>query len=244
MAKYNLKKIKQISQEVQKNVTLNLGQFLGETMEGVIIPFRVRTYEETLKLKNQYKLDCGLATLRYINFDKADKNLRDFYEKQIPAERKNASRFVYICDAVADGGDLEVLKFKERILEVLLNINMEAESESGMTLWQDLEVEKDNYVELVNVFSDVIKYDEELMVLESIVGAIKTGLRDETQIAIRVSIQNDLRRIMSIEDEDARNKAYKEYQESFTKVQKNLMKTAKSVEKKIKQSEEKIGVEL
>lgn len=243
MARYNLKKIKKISEESQKDVALNLGQFLGETMEGIIMPFKVRTYEQTLKLKNQYKIDCGLATLKYVEFSKADSRLKEFYEKNVPVERKNATRFVYICDAVADGAKLDVLEFKERLLEVLLNVNMDAESESGKTLWEDLEIEKDDYVSLVDTWSSVINMDEQLFILESIVSVIKTGMRDETQISIRVSIQNDLRRIMSIKDEEERNKAYKEYQESFVKVQKSLMKTAKSVEKKIKETESSVNSE-
>jgi soluble cytochrome b562 len=247
MAKYNLNKIKKISQEASKPVVLNLGKFLGETMEGITLPFRIRTYEETLKLKNKYKLESGLATLKYVEFSKADKNLREFYEKSIPSERKSISRFVYICDAVADGGNLEILKFKERILEVVLNVDMDSVSESGKTLWEDLEIEKEDYVSLVNTFSNVIKYEEELIVLEAIVNVIKSGLRDEMQILIRVQIQNDLRKIMAIEDESVREKTFKDYQDGFTKVQKSLEKTAKSVDKKIKKanvSEANNGVEI
>ncbi|MGL4210656.1 MAG: hypothetical protein ACRCRT_03825 [Cetobacterium somerae] len=236
MAKYSLQKIKQITKEVDKVIPLDLGKFLGEIMEGVVLPFKVRTYEETLKLKNKYKLDSGLATTKYMEFSRVNKDLKEFYEKHVPVERKNVTRFVYVFDAVADGPQLAMLKFKERILDVFMNVDMDSVSESGVTLWEDLEIENGDYVALVETFSKVIIHEDELHILESIVHAIKSGLRDEMQISIRVAIQSDLRKIMSIPDEDERNKAYKDYQDSFTKVQHNLLNTVQEMDKKIRET--------
>lgn len=237
MAKYSLKKIKEISKEVEKVVALNLGRFIGEAYEGMIVPFKIRTYEETLKFKNQYKIDAGLASAKWQEFGRVDRSLKEFYEQHVPVERKTATRFVYTFDAVTDKPKIEIASFKERILEFFINIDMDEKDEDGLTLWEGLELQQGDYKSLVEMFSKLLG-KEEVEILEFIVHAIKTGLRNESQIAIRVAIQRDLKVIMSIEDDDARNRAYKEYQDNMAKVQKNMVKTMKKLEAQEKKTKD------
>lgn len=210
----SLKELKKYKQEQSKVFELDFETFVDPNLKGVVVPIKIKSFEETLKLKESF-VDTSKPTVEYKVFRKAGKKFREFYNNSIPEGRKGVPTYVQICRYDKDEFKFEIKDFRNRLFEVLIHFDMDYEIEEGKTLWDDVEIKQGDYNELVNLFSSLIFEETHLRTLEIVVNLLKEGVRDVNAIKSHVGITLYLESINKIEDKEEREEKLKEFKEQY-----------------------------
>lgn len=229
MSVISLKKLKEISNKAKETYLLDLGKFLDKNLEGISLPIKVKSLEETMAIKSNYKLDKEELTVEYKPFRRMPKSFRDMYMKS-ENYRKGVTENTYfqLCKHSEDENKIERNKYRERLFNVLIHIDMDyTVEESNLSMWEDAGLEKGDYNGLINIFSDIIKYEKHLDILDLVIDKLKSGITDDTTILASIYRYGVEKTIESIEDETERKIFIENYNKMIEEAQKNLNKEVK-----------------
>lgn len=226
MSVISLKKLKEISNKAKETYLLDLGKFLDKTLEGISLPIKVKSLEETMAIKSNYKLEKEALTVEYKPFRRMPKSFRDMYMKS-EDYRKGITENTYfqLCRHSEDENKIERNKYRERLFNILIHIDMDyTVEESGLSMWEDAGLEKGNYNGLVDIFSGIIRYEKHLDILDLVIDKLKSGVTDDTVILASIYRYGIEKTIESIEDETERRIFIENYNKMIEEAQKNLNK--------------------
>lgn len=223
MAVVSFRKLKEVSEKAKETHFVDLGKYVDKKLEGVIVPVRVKSIEETIKLKNDFKLKMGKLTIKYKPFTRMSKDFRKMYmESEDYVKGKTENTYFQICEVDKDEVAIERKKYRERLFNILLHFDMEYKTEEGKTLWEDAGLQKNDYDGLVTIFSDIIKFDVHLDILDLVIDQLKNGITDENMISAVVFNYGIRKTIDSIEDEEERKLFIENYNKMIEGAQKRL----------------------
>lgn len=187
MAIISLKTIREIAEKNKETHILDLGKFLDKKLEGVCIPIKVKSLEDALQLKSDYKLKRKDLTIEYKPFSRLPKALKEEYLKNNDYRAGITDRtYIQILNVAKDETLLQKTKFRERLFNILIHLDMDYKTEEGKTLWEDCGIEKNNYNALVDLFSEIIQFEQHLDVLDILIDCIKNGNYEEKDLTIAV----------------------------------------------------------
>lgn len=234
MATISLKKLKEISEKTRETHLIDLGKFVDKTLEGLLLPIKVKSFEEALDLKTNYKLKEEKLTVEYKPFIRMPKSFRDMYSKTDnfrPSITENT--FFQICKHSDDEGKIEKNKFRERLFNILIHVDMDyIIEENGLSMWEDAGLKKGDYNGLVELFSSFIKYEKHLDVLDLIIDNLKSGISDETSLLVSIFEYGIKKQLDSIEDETEKRIFIENYNSAISKAQQNIKDVDNSDENK------------
>jgi len=216
----SLKNLKKYKEEQSKVFELNFGNLVDAKLEGVVVPIKIKSFEESLKLREKF-IENIKPTIEYKLFRKAGKKFRDFYNEAIPEGRQGVPTYVQICRYDKDESKFEIKDFRNRLFEVLIHFDMDYEISEGVSLWDDIEIKKDDYCSLVTLFSSLIFEENHLLILEKIIALLKLGLKDEKAIKGHLELSMYVDAISKIEDKEEREEKQKEFREQYQTLIKN-----------------------
>ncbi|MGL4999676.1 MAG: hypothetical protein ACRC5T_11965, partial [Cetobacterium sp.] len=72
----NFKKLKQVAEKAKETHLIDLGKFVDKKLDGVIVPIRVKSIEECINFKNEFKLKKEKLTIEYKPFTRLSKAFR------------------------------------------------------------------------------------------------------------------------------------------------------------------------
>lgn len=233
MAIVSLKKVKEVVDNSRKTHIIDLGKLLDASLSGVKIPIRVKSFEETLDIKSKVKIESEKLTIEYKPFVRMPKQLRDEYMKD-PKFRKGTTETTYfqLCKHSEDKEKIEMNKYRLRLFNILVHIDMDYEISEGVTMWEDAGINKGDYNALLKLFSGIIKHEQHLDILDIILDKLKSGITDENILVATIFNYNVTRAIESIEDETTKQECIDRYNEE---VQKAIEKGRKELEEKEKE---------
>ena len=226
MSVISLKKLKEISNKAKETYLLDLGKFLDKTLEGISLPIKVKSLEETMAIKSNYKLEKEALTVEYKPFRRMPKSFRDMYMKS-EDYRKGITENTYfqLCRHSEDENKIERNKYRERLFNILIHIDMDyTVEESGLSMWEDAGLKKGDYNGLVDIFSGIIRYEKHLDILDLVIDKLKSGVTDDTVILASIYRYGIEKTIESIEDETERKIFIENYNKMIEEAQKNLNK--------------------
>lgn len=216
MAVVSFKKLQEVAKKSKETFILDLGKYVDAKLEGACIPIKVKSFEESIRFKTDFKLKNEKLTISYVPFGRAPKAFRDWYSKEMQSRGKDVPTYVQLCDASRDAVKLETMKYRERLFNILIHLDMDYLVEEK-TMWEDMGLKKDDYDGLVNTFSDIITFENHLDILDILIDELKNGNTDEQKLVARVHQYGLQKYINSIENAEDR----KEFIDNFTKMIEN-----------------------
>lgn len=234
MAVVSLKKVKEVVESSKKTHIIDLGKLLDVSLVGVQIPIRVKSFEETLEIKSRVKLETEKLTLEYKPFVRMPKQFRDEYMKD-ERFRKGMSDTTYfqLCKMSEDKEKIEMNKYRQRLFNILIHIDMDYEISEGVSMWEDAGIPKGDYNSLIKLFSGIIQHKQHLDILDIIIDKIKSGITDENILMATIFNYNITRAIDSIEDETEKQEYIDKFNQGVQKAideQKRKEESSKEVE--------------
>lgn len=226
MSVISLNKLKEISSKSKETYLLDLGKFLDKTLEGISLPIKVKSLEETMAIRSKYNLQKENLTIEYKPFIRMPKSFRDMYMKT-EGYRKGSTENTYfqICKLSEDENKIERNKYRERLFNILIHLDMDyIVEETGKTMWEDAGLKVGDYNGLVDIFSGIIKYEKHLDILDIVIDKLKSGITDDTMIIASIYRYGVEKTIESIEDETERKIFIENYNHMIEEAQKNLNK--------------------
>lgn len=226
MSVISLNKLKEISTKSKETYFLDLGKFIDKTLEGISLPIKVKSLEETMTIKSEYELNQDKLTVEYKPFMRMPKSFRDMYMKT-DEYRKGSTENTYfqICKLSQDENKIEKNKYRERLFNILIHIDMDYILEdSKLSMWEDAGLKKGDYNGLVDLFSGIIKYEKHLDIFDLVIDKLKSGITDESLILASIFEYGVRKTIESIEDETERKLFIENYSNMIEQAQKNLNK--------------------
>lgn len=226
MSVISLNKLKEISSKSKETYLLDLGKFLDRALEGISLPIKVKSLEETMSIKSDYALKKENLTIEYKPFIRMPKSFRDMYMKT-EGYRKGSTENTYfqICKLSEDENKIERNKYRERLFNILIHLDMDyIVEETGKTMWEDAGLKVGDYNGLVDIFSGIIKYEKHLDILDIVIDKLKSGITDDTMIIASIYRYGVEKTIESIEDETERKIFIENYNHMIEEAQKNLNK--------------------
>lgn len=226
MSVISLNKLKEISTKSKETYFLDLGKFIDKTLEGISLPIKVKSLEETMTIKSEYELNQDKLTVEYKPFMRMPKSFRDMYMKT-DGYRKGSTENTYfqICKLSQDENKIEKNKYRERLFNILIHIDMDYILEdSKLSMWEDAGLKKGDYNGLVDLFSGIIKYEKHLDIFDLVIDKLKSGITDESLILASIFEYGVRKTIESIEDETERKLFIENYSNMIEQAQKNLNK--------------------
>lgn len=219
----NFKKLKEIAEKAKETHLIDLEKLVDKRLVGLIVPIKVKSIEECIKIKNDYKLKNGKLTIEYKPFGKMPKAFKTMYMND-EKYKKGVTEVTYfqLCRYDLDEVEIERGKFRERLFNILIHFDMDYITESGKTLWEDSGLAQGDYNGLVNIFSDIIIFDVHLDLLDLIIDQIKNGVTSEATLSAVVFNYGIRKTIDSIEDEDEKQAFIKSYTEMVENAQKRI----------------------
>lgn len=234
MAVVSFKKLKEASEKAKETHLVDLGKYIDKKLDGVIVPVRVKSIEEVIKLKSDFKLKMEKLTIKYKPFNRLPKEFRKMYmESGDYIKGKTENTYFQICEINKDEVNIDRKKYRERLFNILLHFDMEYITEEGKTLWEDAGLQKNDYDGLVTIFSDIIKFDIHLDILDLVIDQLKNGITDENMISAVVFNYGIKKTIDSIEDEEDRKEFIDNYNKLIESAQKRIEKKLDEVENPI-----------
>lgn len=213
MAIISLSKIKEIASKNSETHILNLGK-IDKKLDGVCIPIKAKTFEETLKLKNEFKLKKEKLTIEYKPFTRLSKPMKEII-MQDSNYRKGITENTYyqIVKIDEDMDKIERMKYRERMFNVLIHLDMEYINEDGKNMWDDAGIQKNDYNSLVDLFSNIIQYEAHLELLEIVIDSIRNGGHTDEELEQVIAMYN-IRKYLDTLSEDER----KEFFQNISKI--------------------------
>lgn len=224
MSVISLSKIKEISNKSKETYFLDLGKFIDKNLEGISLPIKVKSLEETMSIKSNYDLSKEKLTVEYKPFIRMPKSFRDMYMKT-EGYRKGSTEntFFQICKLSEDENKIERNKYRERLFNILIHIDMDyILEESKISMWEDAGLKKGDYNGLVDIFSDIIKYEKHLDIFDLVIDKLKSGITDEATILASIFEYGVRKTIDSIEDETEKKIFIEQYTNMVQQLQSNL----------------------
>lgn len=243
MAVINFKNIKKVAEESQKTVNIDLGKFIDKVMDGIVIPIKVKSIEEAIKIKESFKHNDAedKLTITYKPYSRTPKAFREMYAKE-GLYRRGITEVTYfqIIETDKDTQKIERRKYRERLFNILIHLDMDYKNEDGVDMWTDAGLKKNDYNGLIDLFSGIIKYENHLDALDIIVDQVKSGVTDDATIGIQVMNANIRRMIDSIENEDERKVFIESLQNQIDKTREEALAMIEQKEKLDSKVEEKV----
>lgn len=231
----NFKKLKEIAEKAKETHLIDFEKLVDKRLKGLIVPIRVKSIEESIKLKREFKLKNNKLTIEYKPFGGMPKAFRTMYmEDEAYIKGKTETTYFQLCKLDLDEDKIESMKHRERIFNILIHFDMDYKTENGETLWEECGIPKGDYNSLVNIFSDIIVFPIHLDLLDLIIDQIKNGITDEQSLAVTAFNYGMKKTIDSIEDETERE----EFIESYKKMLEDAQKRIESSMEKINKEEE------
>lgn len=229
----SLKKLKELSNQNKKTQIIDLGK-IDPQLKGINLPIKVKTYEETIKLKDSVKLDRDKLTIKTYPFTRLPKSVKETILKDdLFKHSMSDTTWVQLVKLDEDVAKLERAEFRERLFSILIHVDMDYTLEEGVTMWEDAELKKGDYIGLVDLFSGIIKHEDHLELLEVIINTLRNGQHTDDQIDIALRAYS-FRKYLDTLDESDRNKVLNQ----LATLKNNVENIEKSVEKSNKEKEE------
>lgn len=226
MSVISLNKLKEISNKSKETYFLDLGKFIDKSLEGISLPIKVKSLEETMTIRSDYNLKKDNLTVEYKPFMRMPKSFRDMYMKT-EGYRKGSTEntFFQLCKLSEDENKIEKNKYRERLFNILIHIDMDyILEESKLSMWEDAGLKKGDYNGLVDLFSGIIKYEKHLDIFDLVIDKLKSGITDESLILASIFEYGVRKTIENIEDETERKIFIENYNNMIEQAQKNLNK--------------------
>lgn len=222
MAVISLKKLKETIDKSKETYVLDMGKFVDPMLNGNNLPIKIKTYEETLKIKSSVKMKTDKLSIKFVEFRRAPKAFRDWYGQQIDSNRKEVPKWIEICETSKDYEKIEMLKFRERLLDVVIHVDMDSKTEEGLTLWEESGLTVGDYVGVVDIFSKMINFEEHLTTLEIIIDELKNGITDDATLTAHLFLRRSYTSLMKIENKEDRENAIEDFNNMLIENQKQL----------------------
>lgn len=203
MSVVSFKKIKEISESVKQTHVIDLGDYIDKQLEGVTIPIRVKSIEESIQLKNNFNPSKESLTITYTPYRRIPKALKDIYAKD-GNYRKGITENTYlqVLEYDKDIHKIERRKYRERLFNILIHLDMDYIIEDGKTMWEDAGLKKGDYNGLIDLFSGIIRFENHLDMLDIVIDQIKNGVTDKMIINAHILNYTLRKTVDAIEDED------------------------------------------
>lgn len=211
MAVISFQQIKEIAKQNSETHIIDLG-LIDLKLKDIKIPVKVKSFEETIKLKNETKLDKDKLTIEYKPFSRLPKQLQEVIIKDDNFQNVTPNTYIQLVKLSEDKGKIERLKFRERLFSILLHLDMEYKNEDGKTMWEDAGIPNKDYNKLVDLFSDIIQYEIHLELLEVIIDSIRNGNSSEDKLKDVVFFYGMRKQLAGLSEEERI-----EYLDSFVK---------------------------
>lgn len=233
MSIISLNKLREVSNKSKEVYLLDLGKFLDKTLEGISLPIKVKSLEESIKLKSEVKLNLEELSIEYKPFLRMPKKFRDMYMKT-ENYRKGMTENTYfqLCKHSDDEDKIEKNKYRERLFNILIHLDMDYKIEdTNKTLWEDAGLKVGDYNGLIDIFSEIIKYEKHLDILDLVIDKLKSGITDESIILASIFEYGVRKTIESIDDEVERKLFIEQYNKAIEQAQQNLESNKKEENK-------------
>lgn len=226
MSIISFKNLKNVKDKYNETVIVNLGKYI-DNFKDLNIPIKIKSFEETLDIKRKFKLENEKVTIEYKPFIRMPKSFKEYYMKEENYKRgETENTYFKICRLDEDESKIEKFKYRERLFNILLHLDMEYKLENGKTMWEDAELKENDYNGLVNLFSGIIIDEKQLDILDIIIDKIKSGITDENVIMAGIIDYNIKKTIDSFENEEEK----KEFIENYKKFLDGLKERTQMVE--------------
>lgn len=205
MSVISLSKIKEIVNKNNETHIINLGK-IDKRLEGINIPIKVKSLEETLRLKSEHKLTREKLTIMIQPFTRMPKALKEVVIQDGSYKKGMTENTYYqLIKLDEDSAKLEKMKFRERLFSILIHFDMNyiVDEENKTTMWKDAGIKPNDYNALVDLFSGIIQYDTHIELLETIIESIRNGQCTEQEIDTAISLYS-FRKYLDGLDEDER----------------------------------------
>ena len=205
MSVISLSKIKEIVNKNNETHIINLGK-IDKRLEGINIPIKVKSLEETLRLKSEHKLTREKLTIMIQPFTRMPKALKEAVIQDGSYKKGMTENTYYqLIKLDEDSAKLEKMKFRERLFSILIHFDMDyiVDEENKTTMWKDAGIKPNDYNALVDLFSGIIQYDTHIELLETIIESIRNGQCTEQEIDTAISLYS-FRKYLDGLDEDER----------------------------------------
>lgn len=205
MSVISLSKIKEIVNKNNETHIINLGK-IDKRLEGINIPIKVKSLEETLRLKSEHKLTREKLTIMIQPFTRMPKALKEVVIQDRSYKKGMTENTYYqLIKLDEDSAKLEKMKFRERLFSILIHFDMDyiVDEENKTTMWKDAGIKPNDYNSLVDLFSGIIQYDTHIELLETIIESIRNGQCTEQEIDTAISLYS-FRKYLDGLDEDER----------------------------------------
>ena len=205
MSVISLSKIKEIVNKNNETHIINLGK-IDKRLEGINIPIKVKSLEETLRLKSEHKLTREKLTSMIQPFTRMPKALKEVVIQDGSYKKGMTENTYYqLIKLDEDSAKLEKMKFRERLFSILIHFDMDyiVDEENKTTMWKDAGIKPNDYNSLVDLFSGIIQYDTHIELLETIIESIRNGQCTEQEIDTAISLYS-FRKYLDGLDEDER----------------------------------------
>ena len=223
MAVVSFQQIKDISEKNKETHIIDLG-YVDVRLKGINIPIKVKSLEETLKIKNETQLDREKLTIEYKPFSRLPKQLKEVIIKDDTFRNVTPNTYVQLIKLDEDKSKLERIKYRERLFSSLIHLDMEYKTEEGKTMWEDAGIPEKDYNKLVDLFSDIIQYEIHLEIFEVIIDSIRNGNTSEEAIQQSIGMYSLRKSMENLSDEEK-----KEYLGSLLKAQATLDELQQSI---------------
>lgn len=227
MSVISLSKIKEIVNKNNETHIINLGK-IDKRLEGINIPIKVKSLEETLRLKSEHKLTREKLTIMIQPFTRMPKALKEVVIQDGSYKKGMTENTYYqLIKLDEDSAKLEKMKFRERLFSILIHFDMDyiVDEENKTTMWKDAGIKPNDYNALVDLFSGIIQYDTHIELLETIIESIRNGQCTEQEIDTAISLYS-FRKYLDGLDEDER----KTVMDNLSKVRELTQEIEKNVD--------------
>ena len=222
MAIVNFKKLKEVAEKSKETHLIDLGKYVDKKLEGIIIPIKVKSIEECIDFKNKFKLKKEKLTIKYKPFTRMPKDFRQMYMESDDYQRgKTENTYFQVLEVSKDETTIEKKKYRQRLFNILVHFDMEYKTDEGVSLWEDASIPKDDYDALVDIFSDIIKYEIHLDKLDLVIDKIKSGIINEDELTSSIAMM-DLKHYLdtNFDTEEDKLQAFKDIVNTATELNK------------------------
>ncbi|MGL5962554.1 MAG: hypothetical protein ACRCZ0_11495 [Cetobacterium sp.] len=220
MAIVDFKRLKEASKTAKDTHLIDLGKYIDKALEGIILPIRVKSIEEGIKLKQAYKEKSGKLTIEYKSFSRTPKAFREMYMKTDDYRRGvTETTYFQFCRVDTDNVNIEVADYRDRLFNILIHIDFDYKTEEDKTLWEETGLKPNDYVGVVDLFSDILVYSIHLDKFDLVIDKIKSGVLKEEDIVSSMAML-DLKHYLdsNYKTEEEKTQAFKDIIEASAKL--------------------------
>lgn len=220
MAIVNFKKLKEVSDKAKETHLIDLGKYVDKKLDGVIVPIRVKSIEECIDLKNDFKLKKAKLTIKFKPFRGMPKEFKKMYMESEDYRRGHTENtYFQLLELGTDESNIEKNKYRQRLFNILVHFDMDYVTDEGKTLWEDAGLKKGDYDGLVDIFSGIIKYETHLDKLDLVIDKIKSGIFTEEDLATAIAMY-DLKTYLdnNFSTDEEKAQAFKEILGAYSEI--------------------------